>query len=353
VSSSDPLLQLICAALVLLAPMGVSLVAPNAGPRFRRAAVTAGAFGAGASFATSALLGTPTDTATRILDAAMASSVSVVVALIAMQRLGVAGGAVFAVGYGLLIGPAITNAVLGEYPALLLTVFGAIDYAGVLATHVAPAAALLLVALMPTPAGETLPATVSPSVRRALLGALFVGVGGLAWLIGLEGAIDEVTGRIAVNGAVGILIAVIAWVVMERVRWARFTPAGMVAGAIAGWAAVGVGAPFLAPVALVAVAFLGGLAAGAVPGEHRGTQGRAVGARTVIAVIVAVLVGGVITSLLGDGFGLAATGTLTLTAAQVGAVIVVGLTAAAGALPCWLLAVAARRLDRSRRDAGR
>ena len=43
-------------------------------------------------------------------------------------------------------------------------------------------------------------------------------------------------------------------------------------------------------------------------------------------------------SLLADGFGLAETGTLTLTIAQVGAVAIVGVLAAVGGALCWLLA---------------
>lgn len=343
---SDPLLQLLCAALVLVVPVGVGLVVP-ALRADRVAAIAAGLVGGAASLLSAALGGALTDPPARVLDAALAVATTIVVALLAMARLGRVGGAVFAAAYGCLIGPPTVAAVLGEYPSVVSTVFGAIDYAGVLATHVAPAAALLVVALLPAR-----PRTIErarATQRRAALGAALAATGALAWLAGVERVIDEATGRIIANGAIGILLATAAWVVMERIRWARFTPEGLVGGVVAGWAVIGVGAPFLAPVALVATAVLGGLAAGAARGDlHR--TGAGVGPGASLAVIAAVLVGGVITSLLADGFGLAATGTLVLTAGQIGAVLGVGLVSAGLALPCWLLAVAARwRSERSTR----
>ncbi len=339
---SDPLLQLLSAALVLTIPLGIGLVRPVArGDRL--AATAAGVIGGAAPLLSAAAGGGLADPAARLLDSVLAASITAVVALLAMARLGRLGGAVFAAGYGALIGPAALAAVLGEYPSIVSTVFGAVDYAGVVATHVAPAAALLVVALLP--ARSTAPDRPHASARRSALGAAFVTLGALGWLVGIERVIDEATGRILANGTVGILLAAAAWVVMERIRWARFTPEGLVGGVVAGWAAIGLGAPFLAPVALVATAVLGGLAAGAARGDHR-RSGAGVGPGASLAVIAAALVGGVVTSLLADGFGLAATGTLVLTAGQIGAVLGVGLASAALALPCWVLAMAVREAAR-------
>lgn len=349
---SDPLLQLLCSALVLLVPLGAGLVLPVVRAD-HLAAVASGVVGGAATLLSAAAVGNLTDPPARLLDAVLAASVTAVVALLAMARLGRLGGAVFAAGYGALIGPAALAAVLGEYPSLVSTVFGAIDYAGVVATHVAPAAALLVVALLPTRSAA--PDRPRASPRRSALGAALVAVGALGWLVGVERVVDEATGRILANGVLGILLAAVAWVVMERIRWARFTPEGLVGGVVAGWAVIGIGAPFLAPVALVATAVLGGLAAGAARGDHR-RSGAGVGPGASLAVIAAALVGGIVTSLLADGFGLAATGTLVLTAGQIGAVLGVGLASAVLALPCWALAAVAREgatrwSERRRRDA--
>lgn len=335
---SDPLLQLLSAALVPLIPIGIGLVLPI-DRRDRLAVLASGVVGGAALLLSAASGGLLADPSARLLDSVLAASVTAVVAMLAVARLGRLGGAVFAAGYGAVIGPAALSAVLGEYPSIVSTVLGAIDYAGVVATHVAPASALLVVALLP--ARSAPPVSRGASLHRSALGAALVTVGALAWLVGVERVVDEASGRILANGAVGILLATTAWIVMERIRWARFTPEGLVVGVVAGWAVIGIGAPFLAPVALVATAVLGGLAAGAARGDHR-RSGAGVGPGASLAVIVAALVGGVVTSLLADGFGLAATGTLVLTAGQIGAVMGVGLASAALAVPCWVLAVVVR-----------
>ena len=51
--------------------------------------------------------------------------------------------------------------------------------------------------------------------------------------------------------------------------------------------------------------------------------------------------GGVVTALLADGFGLAATGTLLLAGAELAAVLAIGALSAIGGLLCWSLARAA------------
>ena len=57
-----------------------------------------------------------------------------------------------------------------------------------------------------------------------------------------------------------------------------------------------------------------------------------------VGAIGATATGGIIVALLADGFGLAATGTLVLAAAQLGAVLAVTVIAALGGLVCWALA---------------
>ncbi|WAB81164.1 hypothetical protein OVN18_11535 [Microcella daejeonensis] len=338
---SDPALQLLCAALVLLAPIGIALVLPTGRTSRIAVAAPAGVVGAGALAITAALGGGIPDPSARALDAAMAGSIAAVVAMLAVPRLGRAGGAVFGAGYGILISPVVFPAVLGEYPTVIATLFGAVDYAGVLATHIAPAGALLVVAVLP--ARVEVRATDPIRWGRASLGAGMVAIGALGWFVGVERVVDELSARILGNGALGLALAVMAWLVMERIRWARSTPLSLVSGVMAGWAAIGIGAPFLAPVGLVAVALISGLAAGAARGDNRrNPPGASAGAS--LAVITAVLVGGVMTSLLADGFGLAATGTLVLTAAQIGAVLGVVIASAVLALPCWAVAAIARRL---------
>jgi hypothetical protein len=175
-----------------------------------------------------------------------------------------------------------------------------------------------------------------------VLAAALVIVGGTAWLVGVERVVDQATGRIVANALIGIAVAAIVWSLIEKIGWNRLTPAVLVAGAWGGWAAIGIGAPFLAPPALGAAAVLGGAVGSALSGAGV-RDGDAVAPRRswTVGVIGATAAGGTVVALLADGFGLAATGTLVLAASQLVAVMVVCLVAAVGGLACWAIARAA------------
>lgn len=340
---SDPTLQLVCAVLVLLAPVGVVLGLGWPGRRRAVVALAGGAAGAVASWLADALAGPISDPSARILDASIAAATTAILASLSARRLGPVGGVVLAAAWSALVHQPVVGAVIGEFPSLLQSVVGAIDFAGVLATHVALGGSLLVVHLLPASAhGRLDDGAHAPSWGRSLLAAACVMVGGTAWIVGVERVVDAATGRLVTNALVGIAIATALWLLVERIGWARVTPAGAVAGAWAGWAAVGVGAPFLAPPALVAAAALGGAVGSVLSGAGaRDAPGAAPRRSWTIGAIGATATGGVVTALLADGFGLAATGTLLLAAAEVGAVLAATVLAALGGLLCWLVARAA------------
>ncbi len=342
--TSDPALQLIAAVLVLCAPVGV-LVGTGRTERARwLTALVAGAAGAVASIAGDALGGPIADLPASILDAAIAAAVTAIVATLAAPRLGPLGGVVFAGSWSVLVYQPVVGAVIGEFPPLVQSLIGAVDFGGVLATHVAAGAALLVVHLLPAPRRITSFAYVARALAwpRAVLAAALVIVGGSAWLVGVERVIDEATGRIIANALVGIAVAAIAWSLIEKIGWNRLTPAVLVAGAWGGWAAIGIGAPFLAPPALGATAVLGGAMGSALSGAGVRDGDAAAPRRSwTVGVIGATAAGGIVVALLADGFGLAATGTLVLAASQLVTVMVVSLVAALGGLLCWAIARAA------------
>lgn len=342
--TSDPALQLIAAVLVLCAPVGV-LLGTGRGERARLlAALVAGAVGAAASIAGDALAGPVADPPASILDAAIAAAVTAIVATLAAPRLGPVGGVVFAGVWSALVYQPVVGAVIGEFPPLVQSLLGAIDFGGVLATHVAAGAALLVVHLIPAPRRVTSRAVVARAGawHRALLAASLVLVGGTAWLVGVERVVDEATGRIVANSLIGIAVAAIVWSLIEKIGWNRVTPAVLVAGVWGGWAAVGIGAPFLAPPALGAAAVLGGAVGSALSGAGvRDGDASAPRRSWTVGAIGATAAGGIIVALLADGFGLAATGSLVLAASQLVAVIVVSLVAAIGGVVCWAIARAA------------
>lgn len=349
--TSDPALQLVAALLVLVAPVGVLLGTGRAERASVVTALVAGAAGAVASIAGDALAGPITDPPARILDAAIAAAVTAIVATLAARRLGSIGGAVFAGSWSTLVYQPVVGAVVGEFPPLIQSLIGAVDFAGVLATHVAAGAALLVVHLLPAPRRATSFAFVPRygGWTRAAIAAALVVVGGTAWHVGVERVVDEATGRIVANALIGIAVAALTWSLIEKIGWNRLTPTVLVAGAWGGWAAIGIGAPFLAPPALGAAAVLGGAVGSALSGAGaRDDDGSAPRRSWTLGAIGATATGGIIVALLADGFGLAATGTLVLAAAQLGAVLAVTVLAALGGLVCWAIAwLAVRASQRS------
>lgn len=343
-SASDPLLQFAAAVLVLAAPAGVLTALPTGRARALRAVVGAGLVGAIASLVVDAVAGDAAaglsaDLPARILDAAIAAAVTAIVARLAAERLGAAGALTVAASWSVLVYQPVIAAVVGEFPPLVQSLTGAVDFAGVLATHVAAAATLIAVHVLPWPRRPAAPAPSGGGLMRSLAGAALIVLGALAWFAGVERVIDAATGRILVNGLVGVVLATVAWAAVEKIRWNRFTPAGLVGGALSGWAAVGLGAPFLEPPALVATAVLGGAVASAMSGGGEGRRA-APGLGWSLGAIGAAATGGIVLALLGDGFGLASTGTLLLVAGQLAAVLVVALIAGLAGLVCAGLAIA-------------
>lgn len=353
---SDPALQLVAALLVLLAPVGVLVGTMRPSRADWLVTLVGGVAGAAASIATDALAGPIADPPARILDAAIAAAVTAIVATLAARRLGALGGSVFAALWSVLILPAALAAVIGDFPPLVQSLIGAVDFAGVLATHVAAGAALLVVHLLPAPRGVE-PSPAATSWRRALIGGGLVLAGATAWIVGVERVVDAATGRLLANAVIGVALAAITWMLVEKIGWNRVTPAAVPAAVWGGWAAIGIGAPFLAPPALAAAAVLGGAVGSAMSGAGTVDAPDAPPRRSwTMGAIGAAATGGVVLALLADGFGLAATGTLVLAAAEVAAVVVVAVLAAIGGLVCWTAAravvIATRGLARARARRG-
>ncbi|WP_439565905.1 hypothetical protein [Microcella sp.] len=334
--ASDAVLQLVCAALVLAVPLGLLTVLPPTRGR-RTAAAVAGLVGGAASLTVDALLSAPVDGPGRVLDAALAAAIAASVAALASMRLGSLGGAVFAAIWSILVYQPVFAAVVGSVPSLVQTVFGAVDYAGVLATHVAAAASLIVLHALPVPPREISARPQAVGLRRALIATALVTLGASAWMVGVERVVNAASGRILGNAVVGLLLGALIWTLIERIAGRPGTPSGLVAGTVLAWAAVGLGVAFLSPMALGASVVIG--VAGGAAIVVRARAGTDIGRRGAIAVIVATAIGGVILALLADGFGMAATGSTALVAGQLGALLAVCLGAAGSGLLCWAAAV--------------
>jgi ammonia channel protein AmtB len=334
---SEPLLQLVCAALVLLIPVGIHLALPRS-PRHRIVAVVAvGVLAAVVSIGVDVVTTSRADASALVLDASMAGGLASVMTLLAAQRLNTLGGATFALAWSVLVYQPVAAAVLDGVPSFTQVVLGAVDYGGVLASHVAAAAALLVLAVLPARGVSDLVTDTRASWPRAVLGAGLLVIGASAWLLAVERVLTEASGRTLANALTGMTLGALVWVLVEKIAIDRLTPSGLVGGVVVGWATLGAGAPYLSPIALGATVIIGTAAAVGAAARvlGRGTKPMLAGS---IAILVGAFVGAVVTSLLADRFGLSETGTLTLSIGQIVAVIVVGLAGAAGGVLCWLLA---------------
>ncbi len=342
---SDPILQLVCAALVLLVPVGVQQgLRPSSVPRILALAAV-GLAAAVASLVADAVTGVAADLAASALDACFAGAVATTVALVVAQRLGTAGGVVFGLSWSIMVYQPIAAAVLDGVPSLVQVAFGAIDYGGVLASHVAAGAALLALSLLPVArrrdGAHAAPTAVRVTERvtwgRGVVGASLIVVGGSAWLLGVERVLSVSSGRTLANALAGMVLGALIWIVVEKIAVDSASPDGLIAGSLLGWAAIGAGAPYLSPLALIAAVVVGTAAAvGAV------AKARARGAGVLrwgsTSILVAVAVGSVVITLLADRFGLAEMATITFTVEQLTATAVVAVVAGAGGIVCGLLA---------------
>lgn len=319
-TSSDAVLQLACTVLVLGLPIGIAVVATPM--RAARLPLLAGSAAAALGVPVwAAALGLEPNLPARVLDAALLAGIAFVLARAAAARIGDFGAGLFAglTGAGLLA--PLLLLLVGIVPGVLQAILGSVDFAGVLATHVAGAVALLVMHALASRFPDRVPgASGGPSPARTALAVALVAIAATGWMLGAERLITEASGRIALNSGAGALLGAGVWLLIAVLVGRERPAGGAVLGALLGWGAVGAGAPYLSPIAIAAAVVLGVSAGAAIVLRRR--TGASASARSAVAMIVAVAVGGVVTALLADGFGLAATGSIAGVVAQLGAVIV-------------------------------
>lgn len=325
-SSSDAVLQLACAVLVLGLPLGVALVAPP--PRSALLPLVTGSTAAALAVPIWAVvLGLSPDPPSRLLDAALLGGVAFVLGRAAAARIGGIGGGVLAALTGAVLLAPLLLVLVGVVPNLLQQALGAVDFAGVLATHVAVAVTVgVMQALAARSPGSSGQGRGSPAPARTALAVVLVAIAATGWMLGAERLVTDASGRIALNAGAGALLGAAVWLIIAVLAGRERPAGGAVLGALLGWGAVGSGAPYLSPMAVAAAVTLG-VSAGAAIVLRRRTGASASG-RSAVAMIVAVTIGGVMTALLADGFGLAATGSIAGVIAHIGAVLAVGLLVA-------------------------
>ncbi|MHC5796125.1 hypothetical protein ACVXZ4_08190 [Lacisediminihabitans sp. FW035] len=138
------------------------------------------------------------------------------------------------------------------------TQLGVIDLGGALPTLAAGGAVAVGTALVRRSSTPGVPA--SSKRWSSIVPAILAWVAGIGWLVGLELAADDMVPIILVSALVIPAVATLAASVVERLRFRRTTPSGVVTGLLAGMAAAVPACAFVTPTLAVAI----GLAAGAV-----------------------------------------------------------------------------------------
>ncbi len=143
------------------------------------------------------------------------------------------------------------------------TGIGYLDLGSALPVEVAAGAAVLAIALLDR--RLALSAAVPVAAWRLLWPALVLLAGWLAWLCGLELAIDQLTPVILLNTLLMPAAAIAAWAAVERARHRRNSVRGLVYGMLAGLAAATPAAGYLIPELAVLTGLVVGAASALLP----------------------------------------------------------------------------------------
>jgi len=272
---------------------------------------------------------------------AMLAGLSAVVATLSVRSTGapLRLALVFSAGWSILVFVPVATAtfltgILGIKP---------VDHGGSLAANIATGAAAAAILLLPGDRHRSQTAGARWPWGLGAGAALLLALGWLGWLVAAEFAVDEVSGTILVNGALGAAGGIGGWLAVQRMSHQTTSLSAVVAGLVSGLAAVSAGAPLLSPVAAVSSGIIaGGVACiftvRRVAGSRR-QQWYLVGAHLMAGAIGIVLIG-----LLASDSGFLFTGQISLIQDQIASAAVVALYSAVVSALLW---ICLRKIGRS------
>jgi hypothetical protein len=230
---------------------------------------------------------------------------------------------------------------------------GPVDLGGALPVHVAVGASALALLFARRRLPQSGPQGVVPPRVPLLSSGLVLWIVWAIGLVGMELALDGISGLIAVDSIVAPLAAVVGWALVERLRTTSVTASGVVAGLVCGLVSITPGSGFLSPVWAVITGATAGIVCAVFVYQRVASSGRRtwflVGAHLVAAAIGLGYLG-----LSGTGFGFIFTGQLSVLLTQIGGCVLVVVWAGGVSLLLWPLArrLAPRRVT-GRRSGGR
>lgn len=244
---------------------------------------------------------------------------------------GVVATLVFALAWSCLVFVPTAILTFAPYAASWPIDIAPVDHGGSLAVNVSTGAAAMGVLLLGGPRLRT--ATIDR--RTGLVAMITLSVGWLAWLVGAELAVDDVTPFIIINGLIGGIGGVVGWLFVQRLSHRSTTWQAVAGGLVSGLVAVTAGAPLFTPVSAAAAGILAGAAAALTTlrrvGASRRQQWFVVGSH-----LVAAAVGVTVLGLLATSLGFLFTGSLALILNQLIATVLVAAWSALFSIVLWL-----------------
>jgi Amt family ammonium transporter len=214
---------------------------------------------------------------------------------------------------------------------------GPLDLGGALPVHVAIGSGALVI--ITGARGRTVEdrSHVRPRSWLLLASGLVIWIGCIAGYVGLDLSVDDViTPRIVTNTILAPILAMIGWLIVQRIRSASTTALGAVAGLVSGLVAISAGSAYLTPLWAGVTGAAAGIACSAfVSGRVRATRRHAwfiVGAHLLAAVIGLIMLG-----FFGTELGFIYNGQIDLLEVEVISVILVSVWAGAISVLLWLL----------------
>jgi ammonia channel protein AmtB len=214
---------------------------------------------------------------------------------------------------------------------------GPLDLGGALPVHAAVGSGALVVLTFARRWTAEDRSHVRPRSWLLLGSGLVMWAGWIVALVGLEVAVDGVvTPRIVTNTIVAPLLAVLGWLVIQRIRTATTTASSAIAGLVSGLVAISAGAAYFTPL----WAGVTGAAAGIACSIFASGWSKATGRHAwfiVAAHLLAAAVGLIALGLFSTNFGMIYVGQIALLEVQLVSVILVVLWSGLVAFLLWLV----------------
>lgn len=229
--------------------------------------------------------------------------------------------AIFAVGWGALAFIPLAWGMFGGSTAWYVQSLGAYDYAGAIPLHLGAGVAALAIAILVPNLSVGFEWHRRFSGLQAALVLIVITVAWIAWLVLMELNLNELVIEIVVTSAILAAAAMVGSLAVQAIRMRRVSIVGVTIGVTTGLAAATATCAFLEPLAAASTGLVAGVVSGALAFRGNRTGMSSLAGIVALTNLSGAVVGLVMIGLLESGRGFFYTGAMTLSIAQVTAVV--------------------------------